>query len=128
VKTEKEDMDGAGNAREVTLTDGSFAVETGKGVVLVDFWAPWCAPCRAQGPILEKVAAVMAGKAKVGKCNVDESPKSAERFGVGSIPTLVILKKGKEVARFIGVQQEGVLINALKTCLGGRTNGESEER
>jgi len=84
-------------------------------VVLIDFWAPWCAPCLAQGPIIKKVAVAMAGKAKVGKCNVDEAPRLAERFGIRSIPSLVILKDNQEVKRFIGVQPETELISALKT-------------
>lgn len=102
---------------ELTLTDANLATETSKGVLLVDFWAPWCGPCRTQGPIIEKVAATMAGQAKVGKCNVDEAPKSAEKFGVRSIPTLVVLKGGKEVERFVGVQREAALIAVLKKHL-----------
>ncbi|MBU4211337.1 MAG: thioredoxin [Verrucomicrobia bacterium] len=96
------------------MTDANFISKTSQGVALVDFWAPWCGPCRTQGAIIEKVAVAMAGKAKVGKCNVDEAPQSAERFGVRSIPTLVVLKAGKEVERFVGVQQEAELILALK--------------
>ena len=99
---------------ELTLTDANFAAETSKGVVLIDFWAPWCGPCRMQGPILDKVAVAVSGKAKIGKCNVDEAPKSAERHGIRSIPTLVILKDGKEVERFVGVQQEAELVSTLK--------------
>jgi len=82
--------------------------------MLVDFLAPWGAPCMMQGPIVEKVAAAMAGKAKVGKCNVDDAPQTSEQFGVRSIPTLVVLKNGKEVERFVGVQQESVLTTTLK--------------
>ena len=97
------------------LTDTNFDNEANEGVVLVDFWAPWCGPCLAQGPIIEKVAAVMAGQARVGKCNVDEAPQLAERFGIKSIPTLVILKDKREVERFVGVRQEADLISALRT-------------
>ena len=102
------------STHEVELTDANFDAETSEGVVLVDFWAPWCGPCRTQGPIVKKIADAMAGKAKVGKCNVDETPKSAERFGIRSIPTLIILKDGKEVERFVGVQQEAELVASLK--------------
>jgi len=98
---------------EIVLTDANFDAETGKGVVLIDFWAPWCAPCLMQGPIIEKVAATMAGKAKIGKCNVDEAPQVSERFGIRSIPTLIILKDGKVVEQFVGVRREAELISAL---------------
>ena len=100
--------------QEVVLTDANFDTEASKGVVLIDFWAPWCSPCLMQGPIVEKVAAAMVGKVKVGKCNVDEAPKLAERFEIRSIPTLVILKDNQEVERFVGVQRETELISALK--------------
>ena len=100
--------------QEIVLTDANFDTEAGKGVVLIDFWAPWCGPCLMQGPIIEKVAAAMAGQVKVGKCNVDEAPKTSERFGIRSIPTLIILKDNQEVERFVGVQREADLISTLK--------------
>ncbi len=114
VKTRKKDADTMKQTHELTLADSNFAAETSKGVALVDFWAPWCAPCLMQGPIVGKVAATMAGKAKVGKCNVDEASESARQFGIRSIPTLVVLKDGKEVERFVGVQQETALIAAIE--------------
>jgi len=114
VKTRKKDADTTKQTHELALTDANFTTETSNGVVLVDFWAPWCGPCMTQGPIVEKVAVAMAGRAKVGKCNVDEAPKSAERFGVRSIPTLVVLKDNREVERFVGVQQEADLVSALR--------------
>ena len=100
--------------QEIVLTDANFDTEASKGVVLIDFWAPWCGPCMAQGPIIEKVAVAMAGQVKVGKCNVDEAPGLAERFGIRSIPTLIILKDNQEVERFVGVQREEDLISVLK--------------
>ena len=100
--------------QEIVLTDANFDTEAGKGVVLIDFWAPWCSPCLMQGPIIEKVAAAMAGQVKVGKCNVDEAPKTSERFGIRSIPSLIILKDNQEVERFVGVRQETELVSALK--------------
>ena len=102
---------------ELKLTDANFTTETSKGVMLVDFWAPWCAPCMMQGPILEKVAEAMLGKIKVGKCNVDDAPQISERFGIRSIPSLIILKDNREVEKFVGVQRETDLIAALNKHL-----------
>ena len=98
---------------EIVLTDANFDAESGKGVILIDFWAPWCGPCLMQGPILEKVAVAMSGKVKIGKCNVDEAPNVSQRFGIRSIPTLIILKDGKVVEQFVGVRREAELISAL---------------
>jgi thioredoxin 1 len=117
MKPNEKNNDAAKPAHELTLTDANFDAEAGKGVVLVDFWAPWCGPCLMQGPIVAKVAAIMAGQVKVGKCNVDEAPKISERFGIRSIPTLVILKDNQEVERFVGVRREAELVDALKKHL-----------
>ena len=98
---------------ETIFTDANFGEETKKGIALVDFWATWCGPCRAQGPIIEKIAARYTGKAKIGKLNVDENCNVPAKFGVSCIPTLVILKDGVEVKRFMGLQQEKTLATAL---------------
>ena len=82
--------------------------------VLIDFWAPWCGPCRTQGPILDTVAAQMGERAVVTKVNVDEEGALAAQFGVQAIPTLVILKQGKPVQRFVGVQSAQALVAALE--------------
>ena len=103
---------------ELKITTANFDSETKDGVTLVDFWAPWCAPCRMQGPIIEKVAEKFTGKAKVGKCNTDEEKTLATRFGIRSIPTLLLFQNGKEVERFVGLQTEYALtekINAILT-------------
>ncbi|NCU41959.1 MAG: thioredoxin [Candidatus Moranbacteria bacterium] len=91
---------------EVTFTDTNFDEEVLKSdlPVLVDFWAPWCGPCQMMSPVIEDLAKAMEGKAKVGKLNVDENPQKATQYGVMSIPTLKIFKKGEIVKEMTGVQ------------------------
>ena len=98
---------------EVKITDANFESETSGGVTLVDFWAPWCAPCKMQGPIIARVAERLVGKVKVGKCNVDEEQGLAARFGIRSIPTLIIFDGARETERLIGLQTENMLIEKL---------------
>ena len=98
---------------ELTITDDNIEETVKEGVTLIDFWAPWCGPCRMQGPIVEAVAEKYSGKAKVGKCNVDENQKTAAKLGIQSIPTLVLYKDGEVVERFVGVTQEDDLSSAL---------------
>ncbi|MFZ5391521.1 MAG: thioredoxin [Patescibacteria group bacterium] len=101
---------------ELILNDGIFNKEVVESniPILVDFWAPWCGPCRMQGPIVEELAKETdKDKAKVAKLNVDENPVSAGQYNVMSIPTLLIFKNGQVVERFVGVQSKDVLKNAL---------------
>lgn len=105
----------AGVATE--LTDANFADVTGKGVAVVDFWAEWCPPCRMQGPIIEKIAGEYAGRAVVGKLDTDSSRDTAASFGIQSIPTIIVLKDGKEHKRMIGLQTEGRLKEVLDEIL-----------
>jgi thioredoxin 1 len=81
--------------------------------VLVDFWAPWCGPCKIAGPIIDQVSIKAIGKAKVYKMNVDDNPKVSSQYGITGIPTVIVFKNGKIDKTLVGVQQEVVYLNAL---------------
>ena len=100
------------NVKEIKDADFADLVKT--GVVLVDFWAPWCGPCRMQGPILEEVATTVGDAAVIAKINIDENTASAAQFGVQSIPTLLLFKDGKVVKEYVGVQRKDELVNTIK--------------
>ncbi|MEA2068661.1 MAG: thioredoxin [Verrucomicrobiota bacterium] len=84
------------------------------GVVLVDFWAPWCPPCRVQGPILDELAKAIGEDAVIGKVNVDDSGELASKFGIQSIPTLIVFKDGELKERLVGVHQKDDLVEIIK--------------
>jgi thioredoxin 2 len=103
----------------VVVTDANFAREVGQSPlpVLLDMWAAWCGPCRMIAPVVEQLAAELAGRVRVGKLNVDENPQVAARFGVQSIPTLLVLKNGREVDRLVGVQPKQEILRRLQTLI-----------
>lgn len=104
----------------VELTDKNFKTEVldDSGVVLVDFWAPWCGPCRMVGPIIDELASEYQGKAKIGKLNVDDNPATASKYGIMSIPTMLIFKNGEVVDQMVGVASKAQLVDKLDEHLG----------
>lgn len=92
-----------------TLTGQNFDQQIKKGIVLVDFWAPWCGPCKMMAPVLNDLADATAGNSRVGKLNVDQNQEVAMRFNVRSIPTMVLFKDGREVNRFVGFKTKDFL-------------------
>ena len=106
----------AGNILELTTTNFRNAVDAGTPV-LVDFWAPWCGPCRVIAPILEEVAKEFEGKARVAKVNVDESPDIASQFGVRGIPTLILFKNGQIQGQMVGVNPKASIVSPLQKSL-----------
>lgn len=104
----------ADHANILTLTDKNFDQQIKNKVVLVDFWAEWCAPCKMMAPILNEVAEELSGNTRVGKLNTAEFGSVAQRFNVRGIPTMIVFKNGKEVKRFVGVKQKEYLLNEMK--------------
>ncbi|MFP6694114.1 MAG: thioredoxin [Pirellulales bacterium] len=102
-----------GSVQEVTDAEFDSEVLQADIPVLVDFWAPWCGPCRMIGPVVEELAAENSGSAKVVKINIDESPEAAQKYGVSSIPALMVFKSGEVVERMLGVQPKNRLQESL---------------
>jgi len=103
----------------VTVTDANFAaqVEQSPLPVLIDLWAPWCGPCRMVAPAVEAIAAEMAGRLRVAKINVDDNPAVSARFGVQSIPTLLLIQGGREINRLVGAQPKSEIARWLERAL-----------
>ncbi len=100
----------------VHFNKGSFQkdVENGSGVAVVDFWAPWCGPCKMLGPIIEELAEDLSDNVLIGKVNVDDEMELAQQFGVSTIPTLILFKDGDEVERLVGLRPKDSLEEWIK--------------
>lgn len=106
--------------KPIILSDATFSSELSKhSILIVDFWAPWCGPCRTVGPIIEELARDYAGKATFGKLNVDENPIISNKFQVRSIPTILIFKDGQAVDGVLGAMPKAFLESKIRPYLSG---------
>lgn len=104
----------------IEVTDANFATEVaGDQPVVVDFWAPWCGPCRQLGPTIDGLADKFAGVAKVGKCNIDENSELAMKFDITTIPRVLVFKNGQRVAQLVGLMPAGEYEKAVNAALAG---------
>ena len=103
----------ADNDNILTLTDKNFNHQTKNKLVLVDFWASWCAPCRMMAPVLNEVADELTGNSHVGKVNIEQYQSLAQKFQVRNIPTLILLRNGIEVNRFVGIKNKEFLLQQI---------------
>ncbi len=101
------------NEKVKILTDQNFSAKTKTGIILVDFWASWCMPCKLMAPVLNELAEETDGKVTIAKLNVDDAKATASKFSVRSIPTLILFKNGKEIHRFVGVKTKDYLLREL---------------
>ena len=99
------------------LNDVNFQANVKTGITLVDFWASWCMPCKMMAPILNETAEALVNSAKIGKIDVDANQAASAKYGVRSIPTMVLFKNGKEINRFVGVKTSDFLLKEIKKVL-----------
>lgn len=104
-------------AKPIELSDTNFETEVSQGLTLVDFWAPWCGPCRMVGPVIDELAGEYQGRVKVGKLNVDDNQGTAMRFRVMSIPTVILFKDGQPVEVMVGARPKRSYEEPLKKHL-----------
>ncbi len=97
----------------LTLTDKNFQHQTKNRLVLIDFWASWCVPCRMMAPVLNEIAGELTGNSHVGKVNIEQYQVLAQKFQVRNIPTLILLKNGREINRFVGVKSKDFLLQQI---------------
>ena len=110
----------------ITLTDQNFNEMVGKhNLLIVDFWAPWCGPCRMVSPVITELSQELAGKAVFGKLNVDENPMIASTFGIQSIPTIAIFKNGKVVDGIVGAASKSHILSKLTTHIDSNSSSSS---
>ncbi len=107
----------ADHEKVLTLTDQNFQQKTKGKVVLVDFWASWCAPCRMMAPVLNDVASELKGNSHVGKVDIQQFQSLANQFKVRSIPTLILLKNGAEINRFVGIKSKDFLLKEMAKAI-----------
>ena len=98
----------------LTLTDKNFQFQTKNRLVLVDFWASWCAPCRMMAPVLNDVASELTGSSHIGKVNIEQFQSLAQKFQVRNIPTMILFKNGKEINRYVGIKSKDFLLDQLQ--------------
>jgi thioredoxin 1 len=103
----------ADNDKILTLTDKNFQQQTKNKLILVDFWASWCAPCRMMAPVLNDVAAELPGNSNVGKVDIQQYQSLANKYKVRSIPTMILFKNGNEIKRFVGVKSKDFLLKEI---------------
>lgn len=110
-------MNAAPSEKLVQLNDKNFKNQISKGVVLVDFWAEWCQPCKILGPVISEIADEMSDKAKIAKLDVERNQRAAQEMGIRNIPTVILFKNGKVQEKIIGVKPKRTYVKAIEAAL-----------